>query len=1577
MENYIVLEHIGEGSFGKVYKVRILCGQLCIAGASYRGLLPYLIQARRKNTGFTVAMKFINKHGKSDKDIKNLRQEIGILRKLNHENIILMFDAFETDKDFCVVTEYGQGELFDILQDDQRLPEKTVQQIAKQLVKALHYLHSNRIIHRDMKPQNVLIGSNGRIKLCDFGFARAMSSNTIVLTSIKGTPLYMSPELVKEQPYDATSDLWSLGVILYELYVGQPPFYTNSIYSLINIIVKDPVKYPTDISKEFKSFLQGLLQKNPTRRLNWPHLLEHPFVRETEADREQAKLERSHMLSCGGFGGPRERLETIMGADKKDLFATLNVRNALVVGKTQGLPHARDVQERLLRLSHEKEVYRERASRLRAEQDRQQLERQQRAEAMERFRMAKIEETTIMEGNNEDEEADSGLAVPESHSARSTVGRSSGAGHVAPDASIAGYQAEVMRQALRSQGSVVSNDGDRALTAGNPAARLNFSTMSGTSDVDADRSGVGADRHAADASSRASSAPAMVAAMTSKLGVMSTPERSTVSAARVVDASPRPQTVTGTPSGTAEAKAMAPSSGSRGAALAAVAGSPLKSKTANALLSSNPRLAAQGNREGVKRNNLLEDTAEYSLVLNNLDITNDSTRDVPIAKATGQAQQATKQQQHKLTDDRRSSRGVIEATQDSSRHEVESESEIVDELEQSHLEHSYRAQERGAARSLAEDKLYKASFAASDLGVGSRMAAKDVAASASYSDDFNNTDPSSIHSGLGSVDEGDGDTSGIDFADAKEVGDDADMVVGLDVSVLGTREELGLGSPVKSAAQRGNQASSAQPVNPTYQLPTAEEVGYWQRLHGMPASSEGALRSLCGEGQSAEEVASRVEYLFAEYARMMQGALRPNSKRSATYDREGGSDADAAPSVNPVLLGATLSMALKVLTQCAGIAVYVACSTLDIAVPRFRAESLPKQAADQLLLPSLNLCSACCRLVPAFTSFCESLSTHVEGNQYAALERGVQGASQHTALLDTYSTVLAQCAELLGPLIYLPSEDTLRSSSTLSSAIAAALATTSPRRRAAHSPDGHGGLDLLGLGMSDRWCLVTLLVSTLRASHQYDATESIPLAALTALTKVLSAAPFDLFNMLVAQQAPTVLCDLFQQRQSRRGASGRGVVVKPDVFSHIAAKVPEALILFLVPPTGAGASWTVTAPLPLLYSAKGQTAEGVDFEKCSSLVALRLRICKIIVEHLTEGSSQLLHGLLFLFTETFTVDALPGLTAIRSHLVRILMHVTNFSGAALCSDIVTYENGAVVNCLITLVQSSIVGGGSDQSAVNQANDVCAAILTCRNLFAARCLTDTQAIAALNCVTHCCTTSFSAAADFARLVNMTAFGLFADIFYYYLFAAAEGRPATEAEDAHRLTSITRAACSTLLLRSASDLLTGCTSSQGQAELRAQEWIGAQEYGVRSSGLADGLCVFLTALAGATVDKGQESFVSSAHGTHFAELLTQALQKTVRDRPSVPSRVLNRSYVCSCSKCRLLCAEFRPVFTRRGAERGAVPRCFLRSGQRRCFRLWRRQAQSAAGGPQVRHSGDGVCPGIPFGKTHRFSTSALIQ
>ena len=117
-----------------------------------------------------------------------------------------------------------------------------------------------------------------------------MSTNTIVLTSIKGTPLYMAPELVQELPYNHTVDLWSLGVIIYELFVGTPPFYTNSIYTLIHLIVKDPVKFPDNMSPEFKSFLQGLLNKTPSERLSWPELLTHPFVMETDQEKKDRKI---------------------------------------------------------------------------------------------------------------------------------------------------------------------------------------------------------------------------------------------------------------------------------------------------------------------------------------------------------------------------------------------------------------------------------------------------------------------------------------------------------------------------------------------------------------------------------------------------------------------------------------------------------------------------------------------------------------------------------------------------------------------------------------------------------------------------------------------------------------------------------------------------------------------------------------------------------------------------------------------------------------------------------------------------------------------------------------------------------------------------------------------------------------------------------------------------------------------------------------------------------------------------------------------------------------------------------------
>ena len=89
----------------------------------------------------------------------------------------------------------------------------------------------------------------------------------------------MSPELVEEKPYDHNADLWALGCILYEIYTGTPPFYTNSIFQLVNMILKDQIKWPKTMSPDFKNFLQGLLCKDPNKRLTWPDLGVHEFIK--------------------------------------------------------------------------------------------------------------------------------------------------------------------------------------------------------------------------------------------------------------------------------------------------------------------------------------------------------------------------------------------------------------------------------------------------------------------------------------------------------------------------------------------------------------------------------------------------------------------------------------------------------------------------------------------------------------------------------------------------------------------------------------------------------------------------------------------------------------------------------------------------------------------------------------------------------------------------------------------------------------------------------------------------------------------------------------------------------------------------------------------------------------------------------------------------------------------------------------------------------------------------------------------------------------------------------------------------
>lgn len=188
--------------------------------------------------------------------MKNLRRECEIQALLKHPNVIEMLESFETRNELVVVTEFAMIDLHRFMQKNGVMKEAQAQRLICDLVSALYYLHSNRILHRDLKPQNVLLDEEHHAKLCDFGLARNMTMGTHVLTSIKGTPLYMAPELLEEQPYDHLADLWSLGCISYEAMIGQPPFSTTSILHLVKMIKHEDIKLPSFLSSECRSFLQ-------------------------------------------------------------------------------------------------------------------------------------------------------------------------------------------------------------------------------------------------------------------------------------------------------------------------------------------------------------------------------------------------------------------------------------------------------------------------------------------------------------------------------------------------------------------------------------------------------------------------------------------------------------------------------------------------------------------------------------------------------------------------------------------------------------------------------------------------------------------------------------------------------------------------------------------------------------------------------------------------------------------------------------------------------------------------------------------------------------------------------------------------------------------------------------------------------------------------------------------------------------------------------------------------------------------------------------------------------------------------
>ncbi|XP_053505578.1 serine/threonine-protein kinase 10 [Ictalurus furcatus] len=273
-EVWEIVGELGDGAFGKVYK------------------------ARNKDTGVLAAAKVIET--KSEEELEDYIVEIDILATCNHHYIVKLLDAFFYEQKLWIMIEFCPGGAVDatMLELDRGLTEKQIQVICKQMLEALVYLHSMKIIHRDLKAGNILLTLDGDIKLADFGVSAKNTKTLQRRDTFIGTPYWMAPEVVmcettKDAPYDYKADIWSLGITLIELAQIEPPHHElNPMRVLLKIAKSEPptLDQPSKWSTDFKDFLKRALDKNPESRPSASQLLQHPFVSSVKTNRPLMEL---------------------------------------------------------------------------------------------------------------------------------------------------------------------------------------------------------------------------------------------------------------------------------------------------------------------------------------------------------------------------------------------------------------------------------------------------------------------------------------------------------------------------------------------------------------------------------------------------------------------------------------------------------------------------------------------------------------------------------------------------------------------------------------------------------------------------------------------------------------------------------------------------------------------------------------------------------------------------------------------------------------------------------------------------------------------------------------------------------------------------------------------------------------------------------------------------------------------------------------------------------------------------------------------------------------------------------------